>query len=68
LFILVSVILGVIIGMLVILPGTIRHRFEVRNHRRRIGDLEKSLDEQKVQSSKSRKVEPLTDSPEDDQL
>jgi uncharacterized integral membrane protein len=68
LFILVSVILGVIIGMLVILPGTIRHRFEVRNHRRRIGDLEKSLDEQKVQSSKSRKVEPLTDFPEDDQL
>ena len=68
LFILGSVILGVIIGVLVMLPGTVRHRFELRNHRRRIGDLEKSLDEQEVQSAKAKKVEPLTDFPEDDQV
>lgn len=68
LFILASVILGVIIGVLVMLPGTVRHRFELRNHRRRIGDLERSLDEQKVQSVKSKKVEPLTDFPEDDEV
>ena len=68
LFILVSVILGVIIGVLVMLPGTVRHRFELRNHRRRIGDLEKSLDDQKGQSTSAKKIEPLTDFPEDDEL
>jgi putative membrane protein len=66
LFILLAVILGVIIGMLVMVPGTVRHSLELRNHRRRIGDLEKSLDEQKGQIVKSGKVEPLTDFPRGD--
>src|SRR5687768_5119664 len=66
LFILLAVILGVIIGMLVMVPGTVRHSRELRNHRRRIGDLEKSLDEQKGQIVKSGKVEPLTDFPRGD--
>ena len=66
LFILLAVILGVIIGMLVMVPGTVRHSLELRNHRRRIGDLEKSLDEQKGQIVKVGKVEPLTDFPRGD--
>ena len=66
LFILLAVILGVIIGMLVMVPGTVRHSLELRNHRRRIGDLEKSLDEQKGQIVKAGKVEPLTDFPRGD--
>ena len=66
LFILLGVILGVIIGMLVMMPGTVRHSLELRNHRRRIGDLEKSLDEQKGQIAKVGKIEPLRDFPRDD--
>ena len=68
LFILVAVILGVIIGVLVMTPGTIRHSLELRNHRKRIGDLEKSLAEHKVQTAKAGKIEPLTDFPEDDKV
>src|SRR5512134_3811044 len=66
LFILLGVLLGVIIGMLVLAPGTVKHNLELRNHRRRIGDLEKSLDEQKGQISKVDKIEPLRDFPRDD--
>ena len=66
LFILLAVLLGVIIGMLVMMPGTVRHSLELRNNRKRIGDLEKSLDEQKSQAAKARKIEPFTDFPEDD--
>ena len=47
-------------------PGTIKHSLEMRNHRKRIGDLEKALGEQKVQTAKAEKIEPLTDFPEDD--
>ena len=65
LFILSAVILGVLIGVLVMVPGTIRHSLELRNHRKRIGDLERSLDTQKAQTPKSGKIEPLTDFPED---
>ena len=66
LFILSAVILGILIGVLVMMPGTIRHSLELRNHRKRIGDLEKSLDAQKAQTPKAGKIEPLTDFPEDD--
>ena len=66
LFILASVILGILIGVLVMGPGTIKHGLESRTHRKRIGDLEKALDEQKAQTAKARKIEPLTDFPEDD--
>ena len=65
LFILSAVILGILIGVLVMIPGTIRHSLELRNHRKRIGDLEKSLDIQKAQTPKAGKIEPLTDFPED---
>ena|SRR5215208_6600338 len=66
LFILLGVLLGVVIGMLVMMPGTVKHSLELRNHRRRIGDLEKSLAEQKGQIVKADKIEPLRDFPEDD--
>src|SRR3990172_1350446 len=66
LFILLAVILGVIIGMMVMVPGTIKHSLELRNHRRRIGDLEKSLGEQKGQIAKAGTIEPLRDFPRDD--
>lgn len=66
LFILLAVLLGVIIGMLMMMPGSVRHSLELRNSRRRIGDLEKSLDEQKARTTKAGKIEPLTDFPDDD--
>ena len=70
LFILLAVIIGVIIGMLVMVPGTIKRTLELRNHRKKIGGLEKSLDEQKGQASKAGRItsmpEPLTDFPQDD--
>jgi uncharacterized integral membrane protein len=66
LFILLAVILGVVIGMLVMVPGTVKHSLELRNHRRRIGGLEKSLEEQKDQIAKVGKIEPLKDFPQDD--
>ena len=68
LFILLGMVLGVIIGMLVMTPGSVKHNLELRNHRKRIGDLEKSLDEQKAQMTRAEKVKPLTDFPEDDKL
>lgn len=68
LFILLAVLIGVIIGMLVMTPGTIKQNLELRSNRRKIGELEKSLDEQKVQTAKAGRVEPLTDFPEDDTL
>ena len=70
LFILLAVIVGSIIGMLVMVPGMVRHTLELRSHRKRIGGLEKSLDEQKVQAAKTGRIasmpEPLTDFPQDD--
>lgn len=70
LFILLAVIVGIIIGMLVMVPGMIRNTLELRSHRKRIGGLEKSLDEQKVHAPKAGRLpsmpEPLTDFPQDD--
>jgi lipopolysaccharide assembly protein A len=68
LFILLAVLLGVIIGMLMMMPGTVRHSLELRNSRKRIGDLEKSLDEQKDQNARAGRIEPLTDFPEDEKV
>jgi uncharacterized integral membrane protein len=70
LFILLAVVVGIIIGMLVMAPGTVKNSLELRNHRRRIGELEKSLEEQKGQIVKTGRItsmpEPLTDFPQDD--
>lgn len=72
LFILLALVLGVIIGMLVMVPGSVKHSLELRNHRKRIGDLEKSLSEPrsepKGQITQSGKMEPFTDFPEDDKV
>jgi uncharacterized integral membrane protein len=73
LFILLGVVIGVVMGMLVMVPGTIKDSLELRNHRRRIDVLEKSLDEQKVKVAKAERIisvpevpEPRTDVAEDD--
>jgi|SRR5688572_19037487 uncharacterized integral membrane protein len=73
LFILLAVVLGVVMGMVVMVPGTIKHSLELRNHRKRIDGLEKSLDEQKAKIAKAERImsvpevpKPLTDFPEDD--
>ncbi len=69
LFILLAVVLGIIIGILVMAPGTVRHSLELRSHRKRIDGLEKSLDEQKAQIAKAERMsipEPLTDFPQND--
>jgi len=47
LFILLSVAVGVLIGVLVMIPGSIKHSFELRSHRKQINTLEKTLDEHK---------------------
>jgi lipopolysaccharide assembly protein A len=72
LFILLGVVIGVVMGMLVMVPGTIKHSLELRNHRKRIDGLEKSLDEQKVKVKAERIISvpevpaPRTDVAEDD--
>jgi len=63
LFILLAVILGVIIGMLVMVPGTVKHSLELRNHRKRIGGLERSLDEQKAQIAKAERIMSIPEVP-----
>jgi lipopolysaccharide assembly protein A len=71
-FILLAVIIGIAIGMLVMAPATIKHSLDLRNHRKRIDGLEKSLDEQKAKIATAERVsslpevpEPRTDVPED---
>ncbi len=70
LFILLAVVVGIIIGMLVMVPSTIKHSLELRNNRKKIDGLERSLDEQKIQAVKAGRItsmpEPLTDFPQDD--
>ncbi|MFO3797550.1 MAG: lipopolysaccharide assembly LapA domain-containing protein [Anaerolineales bacterium] len=50
LLILVSVGVGILIGILVMLPGTLRRAWMVGGLRRKVSDLEKALEEQKAKS------------------
>lgn len=63
LFILLAVILGVVIGVLVMTPGRIRHGLELRGQRKRIGELEKSRDEQMARAEKIERLPPVAPPP-----
>jgi uncharacterized integral membrane protein len=41
--ILVPFVAGVVVGLLVMVPGSVKNRFAIASHKRRIGALEKSM-------------------------
>jgi uncharacterized integral membrane protein len=63
LLILVSVGIGIIIGALILTPGVIKRSFELRSHRRKMGGLEKSLEEQKDKIAKAEHIISIYDPP-----
>ena len=44
---LITLAIGVVIGLLVLAPSTVKHSITASSHRKRIGSLEKELDEHK---------------------
>ena len=48
LVLLITLAIGVVIGLLVLAPSTIKHSFTASSHRKRIGSLEKELDMHKA--------------------
>ena len=47
LVLLVALAIGVLIGLLFLMPSYVRNSFQVSGHRKRIGSLEKELDDHK---------------------
>jgi uncharacterized integral membrane protein len=67
LVLLVTLAIGAVIGLLVLTPSAIRSRIAVSRDRKRIGTLEKELDEQKmriVDLEKPKPVVPVSETPE----
>ncbi|MGE5252007.1 MAG: lipopolysaccharide assembly protein LapA domain-containing protein [Bacteroidota bacterium] len=52
LFVLGSIGIGIVIGILLMIPSTIKHTITISRHRKHISGLEKSLEEQKAQNTK----------------
>lgn len=48
LVLLITLAIGALIGLLVLAPSAIKNTIAISNHRKRIGALEKELDEKKV--------------------
>jgi uncharacterized integral membrane protein len=63
LIILISVGIGVIIGALIMTPGAIKRAFELRNHRRKVGGLEKTLEDQNDKIAKAEHILTLYNPP-----
>jgi putative membrane protein len=63
LFILISVGLGVLIGLLMMTPGRIKSSLSNARHRKKIGSLEASLEEHKAKLSQAEKPTPPTEFP-----
>jgi len=68
LVLLVTLAIGAVIGLLVLAPSTIKHTLAASGHRKRIGALEKELDEQKIkvaelQKSNTTPVAPVVSQP-----
>jgi len=53
---LTSVGLGLIIGMLILVPGAIKRGLELRSQRRKLGGLEKTLEEQNDKIAKAEHI------------
>lgn len=58
LVLLVTLAIGVIIGLLFLVPSTIRNSMAASSHRKRIGSLEKELDEHKARVAELQKPKP----------
>ena len=65
--ILVSLGVGVIIGGLIVMPGSIRRGIELRNQLKKVGGLEKSLEEQKDKIAKAEHIISIYDPPAEDE-
>jgi uncharacterized integral membrane protein len=50
LFILLAVVLGIVIGVLVMLPGILKRTLALSSHRKKISELQSRLDEQSLPS------------------
>ena len=64
--ILIAVIVGIIVGALTLAPSVVKHSFELRSHHKKIGELEKTIDEQKGKVAKAEQIMSMTESSEDD--
>ncbi len=64
LVLLATLIIGVLIGLLVLAPSAIRNRLTVSSHRKRIGLLEKELDDHRQKVAELQKPKPEMPQPE----
>lgn len=60
LVLLVTLAIGAVIGLLVLAPSTIKHTLAASGHRKRIGLLEKELDDHKAKVAELLKPKPVT--------
>jgi len=59
LVLLVTLAIGVLIGLLFLAPSTIKNSMAVSSHRKRVGSLEKELDEHKSKVAELEKPKPV---------
>jgi uncharacterized membrane protein YciS (DUF1049 family) len=64
LVLLITLAIGAVIGLLVLAPSAIKNTLALSNHRKRIGALEKQLDDQKLRIADLEKPRPVLPSPE----
>jgi len=60
LVLLVTLAIGAVIGLLVLAPSTIKNTLAASGHRKRIGALEKELDDHKARVAELQKPKPFT--------
>ena len=60
LVLLITLAIGVVIGLLVLAPSAIKNSFAASGHLKRIGSLEKELDEHKSKIAELQKPKPVT--------
>ena len=63
LVLLITLAIGVVIGLLVLSPSAIKNSFAVSSNRKRIGSLEKELDENKAKVAQLTQPRPETPAP-----
>jgi len=64
--ILIAVIVGILVSALVMTPGAVKRGFQLRSHRKKIGGLEKTIDEQRGKVAKAERIMSMTEPSEDD--
>ena len=60
LVLLITLAIGVVIGLLVLAPSAIKNTIQVSGHRKRIGVLEKELNEHKTKVAELQEPKPVT--------